>query len=229
MTSMTGDKEFITRIQLSQLVTDDPYASDFYAQVYSALAQQRRNQGLAAGQAQNAPSVLQVAGGRGMGVGVSRTGGKKIRDNAMQRMTMQVKRIVENAQQRQKAAPTATLQGALGKNKLRPTATAPRPALQVASPSRNAVPQAGHKADQPSAITSVLGGSEGMAQRQPLTKKQILVRLEELFEAVLEVEQIRRTQPPLLPQNEEQMQRMGMTPVEVEEQMRRGQQWYVAR
>lgn len=41
------------------------------------------------------------------------------------------------------------------------------------------------------------------------------------------MEQIRRTQPPLPPQNEEQMQRMGMTPVEVEEQMRRGQQWYV--
>lgn len=163
-----------------------------------------------------------------MGVGVSRNvGSKKIRDNAMQRMTMQVKRIVENAQQRQKSAPTPTLQGALGKNKLRPTATAPRPALQVASPSRNAIPQAGTKPDQPSAITSVLGGSEGMAQRQPLTKKQILVRLEELFEAVLEIEQIRRTQPPLPPQNEEQMQRMGMTPVEVEEQIRRGQQWYV--
>ncbi|KAJ9098652.1 hypothetical protein QFC21_004300 [Naganishia friedmannii] len=223
-----GDKEFITRIQLSQLVTDDPYASDFYAQVYSALAQQRRAQGEqqqpTAGQAAQNPSVLQVADGRGLGVGISRSS-KRLRDNAMQRMTMQVKRIVENANQRQKTVPTASLQGALGKNKLRPTATAPRPALQVASSSRNAIHQSANPSDQPSAITSVLGGSSGTTQRQPLTKKQILVRLEELFEAVLEVEQIRRAQPPLPPQNEEQMQRMGMTPVEVEEQIKRGQQW----
>ncbi|KAJ9094120.1 hypothetical protein QFC19_008072 [Naganishia cerealis] len=220
---VAGDKEFITRIQLSQLVTDDPYASDFYAQVYSALAQQRRAQGEPTPQN---PSVLQVAGGRGLGVGVSRSlGSKRLRDNAMQRMTMQVKRIVENAHQRQKAVPTASLQGALGKNKLRPTATAPRPALQVASSSRTAVNQSADPSDQPSAITSVLGGASGTAQRQPLTKKQVLVRLEELFEAVLEVEQIRRAQPPLPPQNEEQMQRMGMTPVEVEEQIKRGQQW----
>jgi DNA topoisomerase 2-associated protein PAT1 len=229
------------------LVTDDPYASDFYAQVYSALAQQRRAQGEQQPTAAQNPSVLQVAGGRGLGVGISRSS-KRLRDNAMQRMTMQVKRIVENAHQRQKTVPTgmndtwfhslwqlglmlllfsASLQGALGKNKLRPTATAPRPALQVASSSRNAIHQSADSSDQPSAITSVLGGSSGTTQRQPLTKKQVLIRLEELFEAVLEVEQIRRAQPPLPPQNEEQMQRMGMTPVEVEEQIKRGQQWYV--
>lgn len=222
-----GDKEFITRIQLSQLVTDDPYASDFYAQVYSALAHQRR---AAAGQPAPPPgpagaTVLPVTSGRGLGVGVSRSTGRKLRDNAMQRMTMQVKRIVENAQQRQKTAPTATLQGALGKNKLRPTATAPRPALQVTSSSRNTINQVPKTGEQPSAITSVLGAATGTTQRQPLTRKQVLGRLEELFEAVLEVEQIRRTQPPLPPQNEEQMQRMGMTPVEVEQLHKRGQEW----
>lgn len=138
---------------------------------------------------------------------------------------MQVKRIVENAQQRQKSAPTATLQGALGKNKLRPTATAPRPALQVTSSSRNTVNQVPKTWEQPSAITSVLGAATGTTKRQPLARKQVLGRLEELFEAVLEVEQIRRTQPPLPPQSEEQMQRMGMTPVEVEQLIKRGQEW----
>lgn len=212
---------------MSQLVTDDPYASDFYAQVYSALAAQRRATTAEPG----APSVLPVTGGRGLGVGIPRATGRKLRDNAMQRMTMQVKRIVENAQQRQKAAPKETsgaLQGALGKNKLRPTATAPRPALQVTSSSRNTVTQVSKTGDQPQAITSVLSGAApaaGTTQRQPLTRKQVLGRLEELFEAVLEVEQIRRSQPPLPPQSEEQMQRMGLTPVEVEEQIRRGQQW----
>jgi DNA topoisomerase 2-associated protein PAT1 len=226
LTTRAGDKEFITRIQLSQLVTDDPYASDFYAQVYSALAAQRR-----AADPAGAPSVLPVTGGRGLGVGIPRTAannGRKLRDNAMQRMTMQVKRIVENAQQRQKAAPRETsgvLAGALGKNKLRPTATAPRPALQVTSSSRNTVNQVPKTGEQPHAITSVLGAPTSGTQRQPLTRKQVLGRLEELFEAVLEVEQIRRTQPPVPPQSEEQMQRMGLTPVEVEEQIRRGQQW----
>lgn len=32
-----SDKEFISRIQISQLVTDDPYADDFYYQVYTAI------------------------------------------------------------------------------------------------------------------------------------------------------------------------------------------------
>jgi DNA topoisomerase 2-associated protein PAT1 len=100
---LPGDKEFITRIQLSQLVTEDPYASDFYAQVYSAIA---RSKLAAQGAADpNAPSVLQVgADGRGLGVGIvrgapGRTAGR-LRDNAMQRMTMQVKRIVDNAKNR---------------------------------------------------------------------------------------------------------------------------------
>ncbi|CAJ0823340.1 8162_t:CDS:2 [Entrophospora sp. SA101] len=32
-----SDKDYVNRIQISQLVTDDPYADDFYCQVYSAV------------------------------------------------------------------------------------------------------------------------------------------------------------------------------------------------
>lgn len=106
-----GDKEFITRIQLSQLVTQDPYTSDFYAQVHSAITRARLaavGQPVGRGPA-DGPTVLQVGpDGRGLGVGVVRsTGGpKRLKETAMQRMTVQVKRIVENAQKRATAAPS---------------------------------------------------------------------------------------------------------------------------
>lgn len=108
---LVGDKEFITRIQLSQLVTQDPYTSDFYAQVHSAITRARL---AAVGQPvgrgpSDGPTVLQVGpGGQGLGVGVVRsTGGpKRLKETAMQRMTVQVKRIVENAQKRATAAPS---------------------------------------------------------------------------------------------------------------------------
>jgi DNA topoisomerase 2-associated protein PAT1 len=109
--TFAGDKEFITRIQLSQLVTQDPYTSDFYAQVHSAITRARLaavGQPVGRGPA-DGPTVLQVGpDGRGLGVGVVRsTGGpKRLKETAMQRMTVQVKRIVENAQKRATAAPS---------------------------------------------------------------------------------------------------------------------------
>ena len=107
-----GDKEFITRIQLSQLVTQDPYTSDFYAQVHSAITRARLAAvgGGPGGRGPNdGPTVLQVGpDGRGLGVGVIRSNGgpKRLKETAMQRMTVQVKRIVENAQKRATAAPS---------------------------------------------------------------------------------------------------------------------------
>ena len=72
-----SDKDFITRIQVSQLVTADPYTEDFYAQVLGSL---RRN---------------------GSGVRPShRMSGR--REHAMHRMADQVYRIVENAKAREK-------------------------------------------------------------------------------------------------------------------------------
>jgi DNA topoisomerase 2-associated protein PAT1 len=107
---LTGDKEFITRIQLSQLVTQDPYTSDFYAQVHSAITRARLAAvGAAPNNGADGPTVLPVGpDGRGLGVGVVRGQGgpKRLKETAMQRMTVQVKRIVENAQKRAVAAPS---------------------------------------------------------------------------------------------------------------------------
>jgi DNA topoisomerase 2-associated protein PAT1 len=91
----SSDKDFITRIQLSQLATADPYTSDFYAQVFSALT--RRT----AIQEAEGPGVVQVAPGFGFGVG-GPTGNRfgKMGNATMSKLSTQVKKLVENRAQR---------------------------------------------------------------------------------------------------------------------------------
>ena len=94
-----SDKDFITRIQVSQLVTQDPYADDFYAQVYGAIMRSRM--GL------NAPeALLRFSSGGGVGLGLAQVKGNSRRPSAMQRMEQQVERIVNNARLR-RHLPTA--------------------------------------------------------------------------------------------------------------------------
>lgn len=90
-----SDKDFITRIQVSQLVTQDPYADDFYAQVYGAVMRSRM--GISAPDA-----VLKFGSGGGVGLGVAQVKGAHRRPSAMQRMEQQVERIVNNARMREK-------------------------------------------------------------------------------------------------------------------------------
>lgn len=89
-----SDKDFITRIQVSQLVTQDPYAEDFYAQVYGAILRSRL--GL---QSQD-ERVIKFGSGGGVGLGLAQKGGNR-RPSAMQRMEQQVERIVSNARKRE--------------------------------------------------------------------------------------------------------------------------------
>jgi DNA topoisomerase 2-associated protein PAT1 len=89
-----SDKDFITRIQVSQLVTQDPYADDFYAQVYGAILRSRMG-------AQNPDErVLKFSSGGGIGLGLGQKTGNR-RPNAMLRMEQQVERIVSNARKRE--------------------------------------------------------------------------------------------------------------------------------
>lgn len=90
-----SDKDFITRIQVSQLVTQDPYADDFYAQVYGAILRSRM------GLQSSDERVLKFGSGCGVGLGL----GQKVpgrRQSAMQKMEAQVERIVNNARLREK-------------------------------------------------------------------------------------------------------------------------------
>lgn len=93
-----SDKDFITRIQVSQLVTQDPYAEDFYAQVYGAILRSRL--GLQPGA--DSERVLKFGSGGGVGLGMPghKAGGR--RQSAMQKMESQVERIVNNARLREK-------------------------------------------------------------------------------------------------------------------------------
>lgn len=89
-----SDKDFITRIQVSQLVTQDPFSDDFYAQVHTRVMHNRLGV--------NAPeAVLKFGSGGGVGLGLGQHKGGR-RQSAMQRMEAQVERIVNNARLREK-------------------------------------------------------------------------------------------------------------------------------
>ena len=90
-----SDKDFITRIQVSQLVTQDPYLDDYYAQVYGQAIRARHGLDVS-GQA-----LLKFGSGGGVGLGLKEIKGGR-RPSAMQRMEAQVERIVNNARLREK-------------------------------------------------------------------------------------------------------------------------------
>lgn len=156
-----SDKDFITRIQVSQLVTQDPYAEDFYAQVYGAILRSRL--GLQPGV--DSERVLKFGSGGGVGLGMpgQKSGGR--RPSAMQKMEAQVERIVSNARMRERekglhcefplCSPKVdadshgylalhSLQGALGKTSGRSYKAAPRQLLQVDSGSAGATLSGAH-------------------------------------------------------------------------------------
>jgi len=193
----SSDKDFITRIQLSQLATTDPYTSDFYAQVFSALERSRM---VAQGEGGEGPTVVQIAPGFGLGVGAA-AGNRfgKMGSNTMTKLSTQVKKLVENRAVHQKNMGSglsftsshtskltiviAALQGALGKV-ARGGASAPRPVL--------AVPVSNRPDTRPVQALNQQSGP----RRQALTRKQVMVALEELYDAVLDLEQARRDMPP---------------------------------
>ncbi|KIO29884.1 hypothetical protein M407DRAFT_69866 [Tulasnella calospora MUT 4182] len=205
-----SDKDFITRIQVSQLVTEDPYSEDFYAQVYSSFVRSRMGN---TGTQQK--SLLKFAGGAGVGVGVPGHRGAGRRENAMARMQTQVERMVKNAQTRQKDTtnPAAAnhFQGALGKISGRGNKAAPRQMLQVntsnvsASPSlasaKPVKPQ--QDRDQLTEAAGRLGreamnvADQGSVDRQPpLTHRQVQAAVERLYDTLLSIEQSNRDIPP---------------------------------
>ncbi|KAI0821561.1 topoisomerase II-associated protein PAT1-domain-containing protein [Irpex lacteus] len=93
---------------VSQLVTQDPFSDDFYAQVFGRLLHSRLGV--------NAPeAVLKFGSGGGVGLGLGQVKGGR-RQSAMQRMEQQVERIVNNARLREKEKTTLNnLQGLLAR------------------------------------------------------------------------------------------------------------------
>ncbi|KXN86630.1 DNA topoisomerase 2-associated protein pat1 [Leucoagaricus sp. SymC.cos] len=211
-----SDKDFITRIQVSQLVTQDPYADDFYAQVYGAILRSRM--GL-----QSDERVLKFGSGGGVGLGLTSQKGYR-RPSAIQRMEQQVERIVSNARKREEEKglhSIHSLQGALGKTSGRSYKAAPRQLLQVDStPGTSPVmsPAHAHISKASASQSSKEGGaaeaaklgraalgdaadSENLVRKEPLSHREVLTIVENLYDLILNVEQVKRDQP--LPEEEE--------------------------
>ena len=98
------DKDFVTRFQLSQIVTDDPYNEDFYSQVYKVLNSANGENNMNS----LAQKYLEQSG--------HRLGGRSKRaDIALQRMQQQVSKAVSVAKERGESTGILTKAGALGK------------------------------------------------------------------------------------------------------------------
>lgn len=119
------DKDFITRYQLSQIVTDDPYNEDFYFQVYKII-----QRGGVVGESNKdliARAYLEHSG--------HRLGGRyKRADVALQRMQSQVEKAVTVAKERPQKSKDhfdAAREGVLGKIASAMNSKAPRRQLQI--------------------------------------------------------------------------------------------------
>ncbi|KAH8104013.1 topoisomerase II-associated protein [Cristinia sonorae] len=202
-----SDKDFITRIQVSQLVSQDPYADDFYAQVYGAVMRSRMG-------VSGPDAVLKFGSGGGVGLGVAQVKGGR-RPSAMQRMEQQVERIVNNARMREKEKTSLnSLQGALGRTAGRSYKAAPRQLLQVDSsgngdsptlsnpsvhPHISKTPDSPHAERAGVAAEAAKLGRQALASgntvRDPLSHREALVIIERVYDHILNLEHLRREQP----------------------------------
>jgi DNA topoisomerase 2-associated protein PAT1 len=177
------DKNFITRIQLQQLVAatgnvnDDPeslLSEDFYYQVYSQIRgapRQHPRQPLG----HFAQTYLFQTG--------NRTGGHGRRqyqnaDNHMQRMQQQVQRAVEAAKAKPKNK-QLIIEGSLGKISFS-NAKTPKPLLNIKKPE-------GSEGPKPKRATADLSASD---------RKSILNNIESVYNILMQMEDIERTMPP---------------------------------
>lgn len=199
-----SDKDFITRIQVSQLITNDPYTNDFYAHIYFQLhgntsrvvlpTMERQEQELA--QSEEAHEQQETRRSR------PRKQQPNRRVSAMVRMQQQMERIVQGRKERlEKASGSAALEGALGRVSLSST-KAPRQMLQIKPESETLASDddkvgMGHAQDavqQALKGASVAQGATGQ-KRPALTRFEVLSILEALYDTTLALEQSRRDAP----------------------------------
>jgi len=195
---MSGsDKDFITRIQISHLVSSDPYADDFYAHVFFAVRGGARKVVVPDGSVEAIQEHKQAEQtGKGSRRKLTR------HENAMLRMQQQVERLVDNRKKREAKGAVSSLEGTLGRVSL-VSATKPRQMLQLISKPNEASPPAAETAGHEDAMRIALqGASLGDAAREPqnatrkaLTRRETLGILEQLYSLTLRLEQLRREAP----------------------------------
>ncbi|KAI8138015.1 topoisomerase II-associated protein PAT1-domain-containing protein [Fennellomyces sp. T-0311] len=163
------DKDFIKRIQISQLASSDPYSDDFYYQVYSSLRQR---------------AGLPVWSASAENAGKNNRGRKE--ENGMQRFHQQLQRVVNNAKRHPRQA-QVSLEGALGKITSL-TVRNPRQVLQVSEKKASAASGSHEGTKQDPKQTAHVPTETD--------RRRILKIVENLYLVVLELEQMRRQGPP---------------------------------
>lgn len=179
------DKDFVTRFQLSQIVTEDPYNEDFYAQVFKVIHPKPSSNGSGVQQQQPqqqhehnsiAQAYLDHSG--------HRLGGRyKRADVALQRMQQQVQKAVAVAKERPKLTPYAK-EGALGKISVGGGGKNPRQQLVIVS-------KAVEREQQQEEAGQKIERKEGTIKRY--SKKDILSTLENIICELMNVESESRT------------------------------------
>ena len=197
---MSGsDKDFITRIQISHLVSPDPYTDDFYAHVYFAVRGGGRR--IALPDSSSIEAIAQHKHAEQSG-GDRRLKGRKLtrHENAMLRMQQQVERLVDSRKKREAKGAVSSLSGTLGRVSL-VSANKPRQMLQLINQAdTKAAPVADAGSDDASTMRAALAGASlgdaarapQDATRQALTRREALAILERLYSLVLQLEQLRR-------------------------------------
>ena len=193
------DKNFITRIQLQQLMTatgnvleqdaDAALSEDFYYQVTSQIrggVRQNPQQPLS----NFAQTYLFQTGSRHGGAGRRQNRGG---DNHMQRMEMQVQRAVEAAKAKPKNK-QLVIEGSLGKISFS-NAKTPKPLLNIKRTDSHDRPQSAGRTASRKAFPVELSTSD---------RKSILKNIEAVYSILMKMEDHERRLPPP-PANEEQM------------------------
>ena len=180
------DKNFITRIQLQQLMTatgnvneQDPDASlseDFYYQVYNQI-ENRPRQNPQQPLSNFAQTYLFRTGGRQGGMGRRQRGG----DSHMQRMEQQVQRAVEAAKAKPKNK-QLVIEGSLGKISFS-NAKTPKPLLNI-------------KRHDSSNVTNQQGSKKAQAALSTTDRKAILKNIEAVYSTLMKMEDHDRRLPP---------------------------------
>ena len=189
------DKNFITRIQLQQLMTatgnveeqepDTALAEDFYYQVHCQIRggpRQNPHQPLS----HFAQTYLFQTGGRQGGLGRRQLRGG---DNHMQRMEQQVLRAVEAAKLKPKNK-QLVMEGSLGKISFS-NAKTPKPLLNIKRP------ESGNLTNRPqSAGRHASGRKESSTEMSASDRKTILRNIEAVYAALMTIEDHERREPP---------------------------------
>ena len=180
------DKNFITRIQLQQLMTatgnvneHDPDASlseDFYYQVYNQI-ENRPRQNPQQPLSNFAQTYLFRTGGRQGGMGKRQRGG----DSHMQRMEQQVQRAVEAAKAKPKNK-QLVIEGSLGKISFS-NAKTPKPLLNI-------------KRHDSSNVTGQQSSKRVQIALSTTDRKAILKNIEAVYSTLMKMEDHDRRLPP---------------------------------